>query len=116
MQQPPAPAQLLDFTGKRVLVTGSGSGLGAGIALRFAEAGADLIVHYKSSLAGAIQLLAAIEKLGRKAAALQADVGRRAEVERLFAEAEALGALDVLVNNAGVYPLASLVEMRDEDW
>ena len=68
------------------MVTGGGSGLGAGIALRFAEAGAAVVVHYNTSTAGAEKMVAQIESLGGSAIAVQADVSQRADVERLFAE------------------------------
>jgi len=55
---PPNPCELLDFRGKRVLVTGAGSGLGSGIALRFAEAGASVAINYRTSKAGARRLAA----------------------------------------------------------
>ena len=117
MDAAPETARLLDFTGRRVLVTGSGSGLGTGIAVRFAEAGADVVVHFLTSADGARRVVASIMALGRRAAAIQADVSRRTEVERLFAQAASeLGPIDVLVNNAGVYPLSALVDMGDEDW
>jgi NAD(P)-dependent dehydrogenase (short-subunit alcohol dehydrogenase family) len=107
----------LDFAGKVVLVTGGGRGIGAGIALRFAEAGADVAVNYFSSSAGAHQLVDAIQSLGRKTIAVQADVRIRDDVERLVEETVAgLGGLEVLINNAGVDPLASLIEMTDEQW
>lgn len=108
---------LLNFNGKVVLVTGSGSGLGRGIAQRFAEAGAAVIVHYLSSEAGALEVVSQIEASGGRAAAVQADVTRRADVEALVAgTVEMFGRLDVLVNNAGIYPLSSVLEMSDEEW
>ncbi|GMR10491.1 MAG: SDR family NAD(P)-dependent oxidoreductase [Anaerolineae bacterium] len=113
----PSTNKLLDFSGKVVLVTGGGRGIGAGIALRFAEAGADVALSYFSSEAGAAQVVAAIQALGRRALAAQADVRSRADVERLVGKTvEELGALDVLINNAGIYPLASVLEMKDEQW
>ena len=108
---------LLDYSGKVVLVTGAGRGIGSGIAMRFAEAGADIAVNYRSSDEGANQLIDAIQALGRKTIAVQADVRDRADVERLMEEAAAgLGKLDVLINNAGIDPLASLLDMTDEQW
>ncbi|HYA96265.1 MAG TPA: 3-oxoacyl-ACP reductase family protein [Terriglobales bacterium] len=113
----PSVNGLLDFSGKRVLVTGAGSGLGGGIALRFAEAGASVAVHYRKSETGASRLVAEIEKLKRKAVAIQADVSRARDVAKLVEKTvAALGGLDVLVNNAGTYPVSPLVEMREEEW
>jgi len=109
--------QLLDFSDKVVLVTGGGSGIGAGIALRFAEARADVAVGYFSSKQGAYQIADAIQALGRETIAVQADVRSRADVERLVEETAAgLGSLDVLINNAGIDPLVSLLDMKDEQW
>ncbi len=89
--------------GKAALVTGSSSGIGAAIALRFAREGADVVVHYHSEKDEAFAVAAEIEKLGRKTAALGANVGVAAEAEGLVTQAiETLGRLDILVNNAGV--------------
>jgi len=116
MEQPQV-SSLLDFSGKGVLVTGSGQGVGVGIALRFAEAGADVIVHYRSSEAGAFEVVSEIESLGRKAVALQADVTVKDEVEKLISGGvEEFGRLDVLINNAGTYPLSTIVEMPEQEW
>jgi len=113
----PSPRELLDFRGKRMLVTGAGSGLGSGIALRFAEAGANVAVHYRASNSGARALVAEIEKLKRTAVAIQADVSRAGDVARLVEKTVgALGGLDVLINNAGSYPVSPLAEMREEEW
>jgi NAD(P)-dependent dehydrogenase (short-subunit alcohol dehydrogenase family) len=108
---------LLDFRGKRVLVTGAGSGLGSGIALRFAEAGANVAIHYRTSKASAHELVAEISKLKRTAVAIQADLARARDVQNLFAKMlETLGGIDVLVNNAGSYPVSPLLEMRAAEW
>lgn len=113
----PHPHNLFNFSNKVVVVTGSGSGLGSGIVLRFAEAGAAVTVNYRSSAAGAKAVVGQIEAAGGKAIAVQADVTQKAEVERLVIQTvEAFGRLDVLVNNAGVYPLASLLEMTEAEW
>ena len=107
----------MELQGKVALVTGSGSGLGSGIALRFSEAGAAVVVNYRSSAAGAQAVVSQIEAAGGQAVALQADVTRKAEVERLITQTvAAFGRLDVLVNNAGVYPLSTLLEMSEAAW
>jgi len=113
----PHPHKLLDLSDKVVIVTGGGSGLGSGIALRFAQAGAAVVVNYRSSEAGAQAVVAEIEAGGGKAIAIQSDVTHKADVERLIAQTvEALGRLDVLVNNAGTYPLSSLLDMAEVEW
>lgn len=111
------PDKLLDFTGKVVLVTGAGRGIGTGIALRFAQAGAAVVVSYRTSEAGARAVTEAIQALGARTLALQADVRQKSDVDALIGRAvEGLGRLDVLVNNAGADPLAPLLEMTEAQW
>ena len=116
METPPV-ASLLDFRGKVALVTGAGGGLGRGIAARFAEAGAAVVAHYRQSAEPAAALVATITRAGGQARAAAADLAREEDVARLIAGAvEAFGRLDVLVNNAGTYPVTSLLEMTAAEW
>ena len=113
----PHPYNLFDFSGQVVVVTGSGSGLGSGIALRFAEAGAKVVVNYRSSAEGAQAVVAEIESLGGSAEAFQADVSQKTDVTRLVEKTvEHFGQLNILINNAGLYPLNSLIDMKEEEW
>jgi NAD(P)-dependent dehydrogenase (short-subunit alcohol dehydrogenase family) len=113
----PLPQDLLDFSGKVVVVTGASSGLGAGIATRFAEAGAAVTVNHRSSESGAQAVVEAITAMGRRAVAVRADVSRPTDVEKLIAKTvDALGELDILINNVGAYPLSSLLEMTAQEW
>src|ERR1700733_13699789 len=90
------------FAGKTVLVTGAGTGFGAAIAVRAAQEGADVAVHYRSSEAGARQTAAGVEAAGRKAFLVQADIVDWAQVRRMAdAVWDRFGRLDVAVNNVG---------------
>jgi 3-oxoacyl-[acyl-carrier protein] reductase len=103
--------------GKVVLVTGAQRGIGRAIALRFATAGADVALNYLDDRAAAEATTGAIAALGRRATAIAADISRPAEARRLVAEAErALGPLDVLVNNAGIFPRTPFLELDEATW
>ena len=92
------------LTGKVALVTGASKGIGAGIARALAAEGAAVVVNYASSREGAEAVVAGIVGAGGKAAAVQGNVARSEDVDRIFSEAKsAFGPVDILVNNAGVY-------------
>ena len=105
------------LTGKKAVVTGGDQGIGQGIALRLAEEGADIAIIYRVNAAGAEDTRAQIEKMGRRAAVVQADVGKVPDARRVIQEAAAgLGALDILVNNAGIEKAAPFWEVTEEDY
>lgn len=99
------------------LVTGASSGIGRGCALALARAGAAVAVDYRSSPDDAKVVVAEIERAGGRAIALQADVSREAEVERLFSETVArYGTVDILVANAGIQKDAPFKDLSLSDW
>jgi len=103
------------LTGKVAVVTGASKGIGASIAKQLAAEGAAVVVNYASSKEGADRVVAEIVGNGGKAVAVQANVAKREEIERLFAETKkAFGKLDILVNNAGVYELRPLESVTED--
>jgi len=99
------------------LVTGASRGIGKSIALALADAGCHVAVNYRQRAGAAEEVRAAIEKLGRRAAAIQADVSVPADVERLVGETERqLGEVEILVNNAGIAQTKPIAEITLEDW
>src|SRR6188472_2507707 len=100
---------------KVAVVTGASKGIGAGIAKQFAAEGAAVVVNYASDKQGADRVVDEISKRGGKAVAVQGSVAKKADVERLFAEAEkAFGKIDIVVNNAGVYEFVPLEEVTEQ--
>lgn len=113
----PAVKDLLDLRGKTVLVTGGGSGIGRGISLRFAEAGARVAVHFYSSERGAQEVVNLISRDGGEAVAIGGDLSRTGDVTALVDRAVSqFEGLDILINNSGIYPLASILEMTPAEW
>jgi 3-oxoacyl-[acyl-carrier protein] reductase len=104
------------LNGKVAVVTGASKGIGASIALHLAAEGAAVVVNYSSDKRGAERVVGEINGNGGRAVAVQADVSREGDVQRLFAEADAAFGrrLDVLVNNAGVYEFKPLDEVTPD--
>src|SRR5271155_4171844 len=114
-EQDTGARQMGELSGKVAIVTGASKGIGAAIARRFADAGAAVAVNYASSKADADKVVDEIVRKGGKAVAIQANVGKTADVKRLFAETKAkLGAPSILVNNAGVFTFAPLEAGTEE--
>jgi 3-oxoacyl-[acyl-carrier protein] reductase len=100
---------------KVAVITGASKGIGAAIAKLYAAEGAAVVVNYSSSKAGAEQVVAEITAAGGKAIAVQGDVSRQADIEKLFRETiAAYGKVDILVNNAGIYEFAPLENVTEE--
>jgi 3-oxoacyl-[acyl-carrier protein] reductase len=101
--------------GKVAIVTGASKGIGAAIARQLAAEGAAVVVNYSSSKQGADRVVEEIKSKGGQAVAVQANLAKPAEVERLFVEAKkTFDKLDILVNNAGLYDFAPLENVTPE--
>ncbi len=103
-----------DLTGKVAVVTGANAGIGQGLALALARAGADIAAAGRSL---ADETLAEVEALGRRAIFVKADLSTIEPVGRVVAETvAALGGLDILVNNAGIIRRADSLDFSEADW
>jgi len=110
-------SEMFGLAGRAGVVTGASGGIGRGIALLLAEAGAAVVVAYHRGKDAADELVAEIERRGGRALSLGADATKADEVERLVSACvEEFGGIDILVNNAGAYPMAALLEMPEDAW
>jgi NAD(P)-dependent dehydrogenase (short-subunit alcohol dehydrogenase family) len=113
----PPVASLLNLAGKAAIVTGASGGIGAGIARRFGEAGANVVCHYNSNKQSAETVVEAIRSAGGQAVACQADISSGTGAANLVAQAIShFGGVDILVNNAGQQPVEMLAEMSESSW
>jgi glucose 1-dehydrogenase len=107
----------MSLKGRNVLVTGSSKGIGRAVAVRLARDGANVVVNYNSDPRGAEEAVADITALGVRGVAIQADLGSVPSVRSLIERAvEALGSLDVLVNNAGIETRAPFWDVSEQDF
>ena len=94
----------IELKGKVALITGGSRGIGRAAVRRFAEAGADVVINYRSDRESADSLAKEVERLGVRTVAIQADVASKADVDRMVDETvKLLGQVDILVNNAGIW-------------
>jgi pteridine reductase len=103
--------------GRVALVTGAARRMGRAVALRLAEEGADIVIHYRSSAAESESAVVEIEKMGRRGVAIAADLTSVVEIKRLFDEAaKQFGRLDILVNCAANFLPSSIISTTEEVW
>ncbi|BAH44602.1 MULTISPECIES: 3-oxoacyl-[acyl-carrier-protein] reductase [Bacillales] len=105
------------LTGKTALVTGASRGIGRAIALKLAEAGANVVVNYAGSEAAASETVALIKEMGRDAIMIRANVSSTEDVNEMFKAAlEHFGVIDILVNNAGITRDNLIMRMKEDEW
>lgn len=108
---------MLKLRSKTALVTGASKGIGAGIALELASAGATVVVNYASDKSGAEAIARSITSGGGRALAIQGDVADPANVSRMFNQiANELGTIEILVNNAGVYQAMPIEQLTEAEF
>jgi NAD(P)-dependent dehydrogenase (short-subunit alcohol dehydrogenase family) len=106
--------RLLD---KTAIVTGAGTGIGAGIAVELARQGADVLINYAHSQEGAQEVARQVEACGRRAIVCRADVSRSDDIEAMVERAwKAFGRIDILVNNTGITRFVDFFELTEADW
>ena len=105
---------MIRLDGRKVLITGGSRGIGRAAALLFAEAGADVAISYARNQAAAADVLKDVERLGRRALAYKAEMSSRAEIDTMVADVlDKWGAVDCLVNNAGIWTYLEMGRMDE---
>ncbi|MEK7109665.1 MAG: SDR family NAD(P)-dependent oxidoreductase, partial [Patescibacteria group bacterium] len=108
---------MFNLKGKKALVTGASRGIGRGIALSLAKAGASVAVNYHSKVEEAETVVAEVKKLGGDSFSVQADVSNKEQVAKMFTEIKnKFGQLNILVNNAGVVYMNPIDKITEEEW
>ena len=108
---------LLNLDGRTALVTGGAGGIGAAICRVLADAGAEVCIHYHTSEAQAAALKDQINRSGGRATSVRADVTGKTDIEKMFEAAGAgTGKVDILINNAGVYPVSGFLDISEEEY
>ena len=107
----------MQCAGKVVLVTGAQQGIGRAMAIEFAAAGADVAINWLDDERAAERVADHVRNNGRRALTVEADVGDIEQSQAMVAAAEqGLGPIDILINNAGVFPRVPFLEMAESDW
>lgn len=108
---------MFNLSGKVALVTGGSRGIGRGVVLALAQAGADVVINYVSCEQEAEKAASEVKNLGRRTMTVRADVSVKQEVDFMVGEAAAkLGKIDILVNNAGILSYEPFLEMKEGTW
>lgn len=103
-------------TSKLAVVTGAQQGIGRATALALAETGVSVVVNYLDDEAAANEIVAAAQGMGVQAVAVQGDISKPADIETILAAADGLGGIDILVNNAAIFPRSPFLEMEEAEW
>lgn len=108
---------MIDLGGKKALITGGSRGIGRSTAILFAEAGADVAISFRKHSEAAEDVKHQIEKTGRKALILQADLAHKEEIYQMVRSVmEQWKRIDILVNNAGIWTYGEMGSMDDKVW
>ena len=104
------------LAGKNRIVTGAQQGIGCAVVRAFAREGADVVINWLDDQASAEAIAADARAAGVEARLAQGDVSKPADIEKMMAAADSLGGVDLLVNNAAIFPRAPFLEMNEDDW